>query len=243
MGYDYRIWGLNTGRCATGSLLITAAALALAVSGCATSTGPQKYPSDWASIRTASIQHDCPNLAGTYSNRAVAVFPSEQGAAWSLSDVFTTMGKASTSVLHGSWEPIGDSASVSFNQTPDSLTVSFASAAGIENRLTFERKTKVLISSMDALTARFQCWWANGEPRLRFFDEISGYSSADASGSESGGSLILLLKAADGSLIVQKQSQTFRMVNAAVALIPTGHVSSVWYRYPPLTAGAGATAP
>ncbi len=197
MGYDYRIWGLNTGRCATGSLLITAAALALAVSGCATSTGPQKYPSDWASIRTASIQHDCPNLAGTYSNRAVAVFPSEQGAAWSLSDVFTTMGKASTSVLHGSWEPIGDSASVSFN----------------------------------------------GEPRLRFFDEISGYGSADASGSESGGSLILLLKAADGSLIVQKQSQTIRMVNAAVALIPTGHVSSVWYRYPPLTAGAGATAP
>ena len=232
----------NTGNCVTRSLPIIAAALALMVLGCAASTGPQKYPSDWASIQTMPIQHDCPNVAGTYSDRAAASFPGEVSAAPTLSQIFTAMGAASTSALHGGWNAIGESASVVLRQTPDSLTVAFVNASGVETLLAFERKTKLLVSSMNALTDRFQCLRAGGEPRLRFFDETSGYSTGGAFG-ESGGSGIRLLRAADGSLIVQVQSQNLQIMDFLVAPVPWFHVDSAWYRYAVLVADGAATTP
>jgi hypothetical protein len=241
VGAYWETSGPKTGGCAT-KCLFTAAALALMVSGCAAATGPQKYPSDWASIQTTPIQHDCPSVGGTYSDRAAASFPGEASAAPTLSELFTAMGSASTSTLHGAWNSIGESASVVLHQTPESLTVAFVNAAGVETRLNFERQTTVLVFSMNALIDKFQCLRAGGQPRLRFFDETSGYSSGGAFG-ESGGSGIRLLKATDGSLIVQAQSQNFQMINAVVAPVPDFHVSSVWYRYSALAAGGLATTP
>ena len=236
MGYDSRIRGLNTGRRAIRNLSITAAALALALSGCATSTGP-KYPSDWASIRTAAIQHACPNLAGTYSNSAVAAFPRDEGAPPSLSQLFSAIGNASSHKVHGPWGPVGESDSVSFAQTAESLTATFARSAEAGVELTFARLGHYTPEQSQG--DMFTCFSLSGEPRLFFISTVDDHLPIPPN---TVGTQLILLRAVDGSLIVQVRSNSYEVINLGLVGGPVVHHSSVWYRYPPL-AGASATAP
>ena len=217
--------GLNTSRRATRGLSITAAALVLALSGCAASTGPQKYPSDWASIKTIPRQRDCPNLAGTYRNSAVAAFPEDEGAPPSLSQLFSAIGNASSHKVHGPWGPVGASESVSFAQTAQSLTATFA-------RLGF-------YTSEESQGDRFTCFSSGGEPRLFFISTVDDQLPISPS---TIGTQLILLRAADGSLIVQLRSNSYEVINLGLVGGPVVHHSSAWYRYPPLAAGASATA-
>ncbi len=229
--------GLNTSRGATRGLSITAAALVLALSGCVASTGPQKYPSDWASIKTIPRQRDCPNLAGTYRNSAVAAFPEDEGAPPSLSQLFSAIGNASSHKVHGPWGPVGASESVSFAQTAGSLTATFARSAEAGIELTFARLG--FYTPEESQGDRFTCFSSGGEPRLFFISTVDDQLPISPS---TIGTQLILLRAADGSLIVQLRSNSYEVINLGLVGGPVVHHSSAWYRYPPLAAGASATA-
>lgn len=237
MKANWRTGGPNTSRRATQGLSITATVLALALSGCAASTGPQKYPSDWASIKTMPGQRDCPNLTGTYSNGAVAEFPKDESAPPSLSQLFSAIGNASSHKVHGSWGPIGESEAVSFAQTAESLTATFARSAAAGVELRFARLG--FYTPEESAGDRFTCFSSGGEPRLFFMSTLDDQLPIPPN---TVGTQLILLRAIDGSLIVQLRSNSYEVIDLGLVGGPVVHHSSVWYRYPPSAAGASATA-
>jgi hypothetical protein len=237
MNANWRTEWLNASRRATRGVSLTAAALALALLGCAASTGPQKYPSDWSSIKTVPRQRDCPNLAGTYSNSAAAAFPQNGDTPPSLSQLVSAIGNMSSHKVHGSWGPIGDFDSVSFAQTAESLTATFAKSATAGVKLTFAHLG--FYTPEESQGDRFTCFLSSGVPRLFFMSTVDDRLPIPPN---TVGTQLILLRAIDGSLIVQLRSNSYEVIDLGLVGGPVVHHSSVWYRYPPTAAGASATA-
>lgn len=77
----------------------------------------------------------------------------------------------------------------------------------------------------------FTCYATDPGPRLRFFAEPEGHSrGVPYLFIEGGGTLVFLLKATDGSLVVQWRSESLAITS--VVLGSHMRFKSVWWRYP-----------
>jgi hypothetical protein len=191
------------------------------------------YPADWASIKSTPTADGCPNLAGTYGNQSVATFPASLVDLPTLSDVFTRMVHGKT--LLGdkpTWPTIpADAVSMSIDQTPEALTLNFAAPAGDRTALAFRRYH--FNWSEKVYDDLFQCYLAADEPRLRFFAEPESHGSASQIHVEGGGTLVILLKATDGSLIVQWRRESTLLW---IGVVGSGFkLDSTWHRFPLLS--------
>lgn len=203
--------------------------------GCASIMGPTSYPAEWASIDAGLTIGGCPNVEGTYSNRGSQVFPAELGEPPRLSDIFTSLGRGtglfSPSENNQVWPHLPDAVSVSISQTPESLKLLFLARSGEQTSLQFRRYHFSL--SEKRFDDLFTCYASDEKPRLRFLAEpqsiISGLPGLYI---EATGSLVFLLKATDGSLIVQWRNESVGMSRILLG----SHVSfdSIWWRYPAL---------
>jgi hypothetical protein len=120
--------------------------------------------------------------------------------------------------------------SVSIEQQPKTLKVTFATSQGERISLDFRRyQFNWSESHYDDL---YTCYLAADEPRLRFLAEPESHGSSSTISVEGGGTLVMLLKAVDDSLIVQWRSESIffwiGVVGSSVKL------DSVWFRFPPL---------
>jgi hypothetical protein len=207
-------------------------ALALALGACATATGPTPYPADWASIKSTPTADGCPNLAGNYGNQSVATVPSALVNPPTLSEVFTRLVQGKT-VLGDKppWPTIpSDAVAMSIEQTPELLSLHFAAPAGERTTLAFRRYH--FNWSEKVYGDLFHCTLAADEPRLRFFAEPQSHGSSSQIHVEGGGTLVFLMKATDGSLIVQWRSEDFLLWLGVLG----SHFKfdSIWHRYPPI---------
>jgi hypothetical protein len=189
-------------------------------------------PSEWSSTKSRPTDEGCPNLAGTYDNRAVAAFPEGIGDWPTLSETFTRMGAgqgiASPAASKRSWPAIpSNPQSVSISQTAKTVAVGFVDETDNKTSLAF-RPYHFGETRLDDL---FVCHTTHGEPWLQFWAATESHGSVAAPIAVGGGGTnILLLKAVDGSLIV-------RWLSDSVGLTVVGAGSSyksdsVWYRYP-----------
>jgi hypothetical protein len=205
------------------------------LSGCASITGPTSYPKEWAPIDADMTADGCPNVEGTYSNHGTQAFPAELGEPPRLSDVFNRMGRGagllSPRESKQAWPDLPDASSVRIVQTPDLLTLYFLGRNGDQTSLQFRRYH--FSWSEKRFDDLFTCYASHKEPRLRFFQEPESTRSILPNlyiGAN--GTLVMFLKATDGSLIVQWRNESFGIS----AIILGSHVSfdSVWWRYPEL---------
>lgn len=213
----------------------TSLCLALAQLGCATSSGNPPYPEQWPSIKSAPIPEGCPDLQGTYRNQGSVSFPAEAGEPPSLAEIFTAMARSQTITGPAAWKrswpaiPIG-AVAVSIRQAPESMTVTFIDSAGRGTPLSFRRYRFDL--SEDRVDDLFSCRTLYGEPTLRFFNEPRSHSSVSILLVGGGGTMINLLKAVDGALVVNWRSDD---VTVSRILLGSGYrVDNLWYRYAPL---------
>jgi hypothetical protein len=174
----------------------------------------------------------CPDLQGRYSNQGTASFPSEAGEPPSLVDIFTAMAHSRTLTGPAAWKRYWpaiprESASVSIDQTPNSLTVAFVDSAGRSTTLSFRRFRFSL--SEDRIDDLFSCRTLYDEPTLRFFNEPLSHTHVSILAIGGGGTNINLLKAVDGSLVVGWRSDDVRVSRF---ILGSGyHVTNLWYRY------------
>ncbi len=209
--------------------------IVLTLFGCASTMGPTAYPTEWASIDVGVTMDGCPNVEGTYSNRGTQAFPAELGEPPRLSDIFSSLGQGtglfSPRENKQVWPDLPDALSVRISQTPESLELLFLARNGEQTSLQFRRyHFRWSEKRFDDL---FTCYASDKEPRLRFLAEpqstIIRLRGLYAGGS---GSIVFLLKATDGSLIVQWRNESVGIS----AILVGSHVSfdSVWWHYPAL---------
>lgn len=218
---------------ASGRGVVVATVLALAQLGCATGSGNPPYPATWATIASASTADGCPDLTGTYANRGIDSHPSAAGEAPSLAEVFAAMALSKTATgpaaWRRSWSSIPrDAVTVALRQTPETLTVSFADAAGNRTPIEFRRYRFSL--SEDRVDDLYACRTLYGEPTLRFFNEPHGHARVSILLIGGGGTIVSLLRAVDGSLIVNWRSDDLTITRFVLG---SGYqVDNLWYRYP-----------
>jgi hypothetical protein len=128
------------------------------------------------------------------------------------------------------WPEAGNIAWVKLDLTPETLSVSFVPAAGASTTLDFRRYH--FSWSEERYDDLFTCYAADNGARLRFFAEPESHSALFANlYMEAGGTLVLLLKAADGSLVVQWRSESLAI--SSVLIGSHMRFNSVWWKYPP----------
>lgn len=218
-------------------LVAIALGLVLAQLGCATSSGNPPYPAGWASIKSAPTPEGCPDLQGTYSNQGAASFPPQAGEAPSLADIFMAMAHSKSATGPATWKRSwptipGDSAWVSIQQAPDSMTVTFIDSTGRLTPLSFRRYRLAL--SEDRVDDLFSCRTLYDEPTLRFFNEPLSHTRVSILAIGGGGTNVNLLKSVDGSLVVNWRSDDVTV--SRFVLGSDYHVDNLWYRYSRLAA-------
>lgn len=206
----------------------------LMLTGCAFSTGPVHYPETWAPIESVSTADGCPDLDGEYNNLGVESFPAESGAPPKLSEVFARMGRGTGLTSPGEtgnvWPEMADAASVLIRQTPEAISFTFASAKAEKTTLAFRRyHFNWFEKRYDDI---FTCYANETGARLRFLAEPdSHFSGIPYIFVDAGGSLVFLLKASDGSLVVQWRNESVAI--PSVLLGSHMRFNSIWWRFSP----------
>lgn len=205
--------------------------------GCASTTGTTAYPADSPLLDSTTTANGCPKITGTYGNRASGTFPPELGDAPGLNEVFARMGRgsgmASPKATGRSWPEAATANAVSLSLSSESLQVAFDPESANAVKLDFRRYHPSL--SERRYDDLFTCHAVANGARLRFMAEPESHSGVFANlYMEAGGTLVLLLRASDGSLIVQWRSESVAISSALLG----SHIrfNSVWWKYPPLSA-------
>lgn len=217
--------------CQLASFLCIVAALMSG--GCASTTGPVHYPDTWASIESASTADGCPKLDGVYSNSGAETVPAELGAPPKLTEVFARMGRSpgpkGPKSSGNAWPEVADADYVLIRQTPEAMSVTFVGGKPEDTTLNFRRyHFNWFEKRYDDL---FTCYMDESGARLRFLVEPERHSGVFATiYLEAGATLVFLLKASDGSLVVQWRSESFAISSVLVG----SHIrfNSVWWRFP-----------
>ena len=211
---------------------IVSMGLVLTQLGCATSSGYPPYPTEWDPIKSAPTQEGCPDLQGTYSNQGTGTFPPEAGEPPSLAEIFTTMARSQSATGPTAWKRAWptiprDSALVSIEQTPETMTITFIDSGGRRTPLSFRRYRFSL--SEDRVDDLFSCRTLHNEPTLRFFNEPHSHASTSIVAAGGGGTSVTLLKSVDGSLVVNWRSDS---ASLTLFVLGSGYrVENLWYRY------------
>jgi len=196
---------------ALAALLSTGAILALGACASVTST---PYPASWAPFVPGSTADGCPGLEGTYSNSGTEAFPPIAGDPPPITSVFARLGggtgRMSPSATGRVWSVPPDAISMSIDQTPETLRVTFSGENGAQSSLDFRRYQ--FDWSEKRYDDIFACNASETDSRLRFMAEPGG------------GGLVFLLRATDGSLIVEWRGRFRGLL--------VGAPTSSWWRYP-----------
>jgi hypothetical protein len=208
---------------------------ALALGGCASVTGPVSYPAAWPAAEVAATIDGCPRLEGTYADAGSGSHPAESGAPPALSEVFSRLGNPRgpmRAIMNWQgWPALAPAESVQIRQGPDALVVTFAGGNGERTSLSFRRHR--FNWSEERYDDLFTCYAEPNGARLRFIAEPEGYAeNVPWIYVGAGGSLVFLLKAADGSLVVQWRSES--LVVPSILVGAHMRFDSLWWRYPPL---------
>ncbi|HUO74212.1 MAG TPA: hypothetical protein VMU39_25800 [Solirubrobacteraceae bacterium] len=127
------------------------------------------------------------------------------------------------------WPELPPAKSVILRLDPESLLVRFIADDGSETPLTFRRyHFNLQEKRYDDL---FTCYPSDAGARLRFMAEPESHSSTSPLVVEAGGTLVFLLRASDGSLIVQWRSESLSIWATMIG----SHMrfDSVWWQFPP----------
>jgi hypothetical protein len=200
---------------ALAALLSIGAILALGACASVTAT---PYPASWAPFVPGSTADGCPGLEGTYSNSSTGAFPPETGDPPPITSVFARLGRGTgrmnPSATGRVWTVPPDAISVSIDQTPETLRVTFSGENGAQSSLDFRRHHFNM--SEERFDDIFACYASDTDSRLRFVAEPDP------------GGLVFLLRATDGSLIVESRG---RIGGRGFLSAPAPPASS-WWRYP-----------
>jgi hypothetical protein len=210
-------------------ILFTGILLVL-ISGCASSTGKYAYPSTWPELERTPTADGCPNLSGTYSNSGDDAFPHEPGELPSLIDIFRRMSQGPQAKDH-KWDIPAEAKNVSIDQTPETLRVTFLGDEGPLSSLSFRRIHRGQFKFKDRYDDLYMCHVAKNGIRLFFLAEFDNYVETIPSLYAGGGSTVsILLRATDGSLVVQLRRQS---IGLSLFVVGTGiRNDSKWIRYP-----------
>jgi hypothetical protein len=214
------------------ALLILAALLA---AGCASVPHPVDYPPGWVSIQKGALANGCPDLSGTYSTRAADAHPRNAEAPPPLNEVFELKaGGAGVFTLRTperTWPSLPGATSAAFRSDGDALYVRFGRGALSEVALTFHRIEFVAVDR-DA-DAFFNCPPSAAGPAVRFASDRASIGGVPYVYSEFDMDVVLLFKAADGSLMVNYRTE--RIFLTSVVVGSQGEtLRSRWWRYPPV---------
>lgn len=205
------------------------------LAGCASLTGPEEYPRNWVALDSSHMPDGCPNLSGIYGTSATDTFPEDVGDPPALGEIFDMLGrnnglfspKETTQV----WPETKNADTAKFVQNPESLVISFVDKEQIATTLTFRRyHFNWFEKRYDDL---FHCYPSDAGSRLRFFAEPEGpiyIRGIPYVFGEWKGALVFLLKALDGSLVVQYRTETAFMSGILLGTHVRFHSS--WWRYP-----------
>jgi hypothetical protein len=215
-------------------LFVTVAMMSL--SGCDPASGTNPYPAtSWGPLDTAQIAENCPDLSGTYRNVASSTFPRQAGDEPRLADLFERLAEAAKK-WDGEERPDRrvprDAERVTISQDANTLTLSFIDRSGVAHPLRF-RQYHPSWSETD-FDELFVCKASEDANRLEFFYELDRAGGADAIYAGGVGTTAYLLRAADGSLIVQLRTETIGMSLLIIGSEYT--VTNLWQRYPPVSA-------
>lgn len=202
----------------------------LALSACAATGNVDAQAPEWLAIDSAPTPDGCPNLAGQYENHASAVYPGSVTEAPTLTDIFNAMGRGVTAREPGrSWSVPRDATSVSIEQGPENLTLTFLGKDGERTLQNFHRLR--IFRSDSRLDETFACNSSKGIARLRFPMANVEHQSDSAAPLYIGGAdvYVQFFKATDGALIMQTVSEK---VGLSAVIIGT-HFSrdSSWSRF------------
>ncbi len=175
---------------APAALLATILALGACVSRTTT-----PYPVSWTPIEQGSTTDGCPDLEGTYSNSGTGAFPPVTGGPPLITSVFDRMSRGTGMSSGRGWTVPHDAVSVSIDQTPETLRVTFSGEIGAQSSLDFRRYRFNMPE--ERFDDTFTCSTSHADSRLRFFAE-PGFGRV----------LVSLLRATDGDLIVEWRQQT-----------------------------------
>lgn len=212
---------------------IFASILLILLTGCAALTGEKAYPSSWSELELKPTADGCPRLSGTYNNVGNGLFPHELGKPPNLTEIFRRMslaeGSFSPKATGRTWDIPAEARAVSIDQTPETLRVTFLGNEGPLSSLNFRRYHYSLSESrFDDL---FTCYVSENGIRLRFYPETDRNVLLVPNLYLGGGAtLTFLLRATDGSLVVQLRSDSLGFS----AVVVGTHLSfdSIWFRYP-----------
>lgn len=204
----------------------------MSLSGCDPASGTNPYPAtSWGPLDTAQIAGSCPDLSGTYRNVASSSFPRQAGDEPQLADLFERLADAAK-IWDGEERPDRrvprDAERVTISQDENTLTLSFVDRSGVAHSLRFRRFNPSL--SQPDLGELYFCKGGEEANRLQFFYELDHAGDADAIYAGEVGTTAYLLRAADGSLIVQLRTETIGMSLLIIGSEYT--VTNVWQRYP-----------
>jgi hypothetical protein len=205
----------------------------LTLCGCVTTTDPVHYPETWAPIESVKTADGCPRLDGIYSNLAIETVPKELGEPPKMTELFARLGRGvgpTTPKASGQlWPEAADAVAVLIRQTPEAMTVTFVGDKAEETTLNFRRYH--FNWSEKRYDDLFTCYQEESGARLRFFAEPESHRGVGAFiYFEDVGTSMLLLKASDGSLVVQWSTATLGI--STVVLGSNQRFKSVWWRFP-----------
>jgi hypothetical protein len=210
----------------------TMIALALPLlAACGSVTGPTAYPEAWPPPTPGVIAERCPDLNGVYANVASAAHPALEGGPPTLTAVFGRMERSQAITASGiPWNVPTEAERVELALDEEQLTVTFHRAADAPLSLRFRRHHLDL--SERRFDDLFTCYRDADTARLRFMQDVDPriamlrgvYLGANVG-------LVFLLKAADGSLVVQFRTEDIGL--SAVLIGSHATFDSLWWRYPP----------
>ncbi|HEY0822797.1 MAG TPA: hypothetical protein VGD76_03340 [Ramlibacter sp.] len=213
-------------------MLAVLAAVAM-LPACGSITGPTTYPGTWPPLAFTTLGDRCPDLNGVYDNVGSAAHPPAAGGTPKLTEVFGRMER--TTAITGprawgqSWGVPADAERVALVQDEQGLTVTFQGPGGAAHSLRFRRLH--LDPSERRVDDFFTCYRDDNGMRLRFMQDIAPRTAllpGVYAGAQAG--LVFLLKAVDGSLVVQFRTETIGV--SAVLIGSHASFDSVWWRYP-----------
>ena len=207
---------------------------ALAQFGCASMTGQVSYPASWPDLDRTQVANGCPNISGTFQNRPSEAWPVPTSDSPTLTNLFFGLAHGrkidAPSTTVSTWHFSADEITSTLRLEPERLDVIFTAKDGIASSVSFRRyHFDIGEKIFDDL---FTCYPGTSSARLRFFAEPESHSSSGMLYAEAGGTLVFLLKAIDGSLIIQLRSESLKI--STLILGSRMAFNSIWLRFSPI---------
>lgn len=219
---------------AAASALVTTLLLSSCASVDASYNEAAPYPSSWASLQTPALADGCPDLSGTFSDSAVDSTTSTRTTPTSIANVVQQVLRATRMYWDGRLPEVkfpGPISLVKLTQTGDALSIEFLHPDDGTTSVTFYR-FRWLANAPERIGRNFECHQFLEGPGLTLVGRIDRVSSSSLLGVGEDATQATLFRAADGSLVLRWQFQSFQ---ATLFVVGTHKKNeSVWLKFGPV---------